>query len=660
MAEVNKTIGAHPSRDYSSIALWESDLDNAGVYSIGDDAIGTLYNDSLFDEHILLNGGNLNSITLTVASGERHDGTAGTGARIAPTTGSSSSIFHAEHGIANITLEWFEINGDNTDDGVGLFVSNYGGATAILQQLLVHGIYDSVYLSGNTNGIYVYRGAVNVLNCIVYDIEVGVEGVRGLEIGLISNTCNVCNCTVYNVFSNASGSFTSSAVCYFLNDIATNSYRNLIGMDADADFPADFFPSGFSDATVSNNMSSDATASGTGSLTSKVAASQFVSTGTGSEDLHLKDGADAIDAGTDLGTTPTGVNIDINGRDRDAQGDTWDIGAHEYILSSSIGLYINGFGLLNENIPLYIKGYIADSIYCYISGHDLINSGSEIDLFTQGHIGINSNTEITLYTSGTNVDTNKLIFLTIEGLAFSDNSYIPLFTHGVASEGASGIFDSIPLIVYHDQSENLNITLFMQNIQTEVPTTEDLNLFIEGVYNLINANIPLFVSQEGVYADATLFIKGTGTYTGASLDSDSLPLYIYRPNISSIVPLIMYNSNQEANSYIPLYVNAILGSLNENIPLVFSGAHIASNSYIPLYVLSATEINDNIPLVMPNVLAEINENIPLVVWHEGGTLNSYIPLYSFGAYLINDNIPLVMPSVLDTVNDSILLYQHGY
>jgi len=51
----------------------------------------------------------------------------------------------------------------------------------------------------------------------------------------------------------------------------------------------------------------------------------------GSEDLHLKAQSDAIDAGTDLGTTPSGVEIDINGRDRDSQGDTWDQGAHEFV-----------------------------------------------------------------------------------------------------------------------------------------------------------------------------------------------------------------------------------------------------------------------------------------------------------------------------------------
>ena len=95
--------------------------------------------------------------------------------------------------------------------------------------------------------------------------------------------------------------------------------------------------------TESHNLSSDATAAGTGSLTSKTSANQFVSTVGGSEDLHLKAGADAIDAGTDLGTTPSGVEIDIDGRDRDAEGDTWDIGADEFVTLASVTAAIHHY-----------------------------------------------------------------------------------------------------------------------------------------------------------------------------------------------------------------------------------------------------------------------------------------------------------------------------
>jgi hypothetical protein len=78
------------------------------------------------------------------------------------------------------------------------------------------------------------------------------------------------------------------------------------------------------------NISSDGTASGTGSKTNQPASRQFVSTVDGSEDLHLIFKSAAIDAGVDLGTSPDGVQYDINGKNRDAEGSIWDIGAHEY------------------------------------------------------------------------------------------------------------------------------------------------------------------------------------------------------------------------------------------------------------------------------------------------------------------------------------------
>ena len=72
-------------------------------------------------------------------------------------------------------------------------------------------------------------------------------------------------------------------------------------------------------------------------LTGKTLAQiSFVSTTGDSEDLHISSDSHCIDAGVDLGTT-NGVEIDINGRNRDSQGDTWDIGAHEFVADATAG-----------------------------------------------------------------------------------------------------------------------------------------------------------------------------------------------------------------------------------------------------------------------------------------------------------------------------------
>ena len=45
----------------------------------GNDSLGECYNDSAFDESVVINDTTPDSMKLSVASGERNDGTAGTG-----------------------------------------------------------------------------------------------------------------------------------------------------------------------------------------------------------------------------------------------------------------------------------------------------------------------------------------------------------------------------------------------------------------------------------------------------------------------------------------------------------------------------------------------------------------------------------------------------
>jgi hypothetical protein len=57
---------------------------------------------------------------------------------------------------------------------------------------------------------------------------------------------------------------------------------------------------------------------------------------TGSVDLHIGASSVCLEAGVDLGTI-NGVNIDIDGVDRDATGVTWDIGADQKSVATSTG-----------------------------------------------------------------------------------------------------------------------------------------------------------------------------------------------------------------------------------------------------------------------------------------------------------------------------------
>ncbi len=308
VATVTKTIGT--AKDYSSPSSWESDLDNGGIYSSGDNAVGECYSQSFDDETCTIDGGGtvgLSSRTLSVASGERHDGTAGSGARITLTSNASANTPAIRIGIDNTTVEWLELDGAGYATNLG-FDATFSANARTYRNCIVHDLDPS----GSCNAID--GRELNVMNCIVYDIK-GSSGYGIGYSGTSSGGLNLLNCTVYDV----------TGYCFALANQSDKLAKNCIGMSGST---ADFQTG----TRATYCVASDTSPTGTGSLTSKTATDQFVSVTNGSGDFHLKSNStDASNSGTDLGTTPSGVEIDIDGRNRDTEGDTWDIGAHEYV-----------------------------------------------------------------------------------------------------------------------------------------------------------------------------------------------------------------------------------------------------------------------------------------------------------------------------------------
>lgn len=341
---VTKTIGTS-GRDYTTMQAWEDDLDNGAVYSVGDDAVGVCYDDSVFSDGAQINGGGsvgLDSRILTVVESDRHNGIAGSGVRVA-LSGNKANVFQI-NGL-NSTLEWMEIDGGGnattSDAGVVYLETATSICTRTIRNCLLHDFDKEAHESGAQVGMYSPGNSVdevsNLHNNLIYNINHdrsgGGNGAYAIKVN--RRYRNVLNNTIFNLTS-----VEPSAGVIFVQSIWNNTVTNNVVTDADVCFSGS--------GTVSNNASSDATATGSGSITGIAAADQFVSTVGGSEDLHLKSGSVCIDAGTDLGTSPTSVNIDINGRDRDAESDTWDIGAHEF--AGPISLVVTISGISYENI----------------------------------------------------------------------------------------------------------------------------------------------------------------------------------------------------------------------------------------------------------------------------------------------------------------------
>lgn len=324
MATITKTIGA-TGRDYSTMALWEADLDDSGIYSAGDNAVGECYDDAAFTASVTINGGGtigLATVKLTAAAADRHDGTAGTGVRMVgalsitlnpPTTGNDKLI-----------CEWIEVNANGGGINSGVICSGDANEFPTVKHCILH---DSVGNSSLSPAMQTISRDAKFIRNIIYDWNHSTSGRSCVAINSIGQAsgCVIGN-TVYNITGNGAGTGKGIDVSA---DVAGFICQNNISVNTSS---FDFEFAGTTNGTYGNNLSEDTTATGgSGNVTSVTVSDLFVSTTGGSEDFHLKTGSPAINVGVDLVTTPTGVNIDIDGRDLDALGDTWDIGADEYV-----------------------------------------------------------------------------------------------------------------------------------------------------------------------------------------------------------------------------------------------------------------------------------------------------------------------------------------
>jgi hypothetical protein len=335
MPTITKSIGTS-SRDYSTITSWEADLDNGTPYDAGDTAVGECYNDSNFDEAVTIDGGGtlgLAARKLTVASGQRHNGTANTGAKIVRSASGTTLV----NAINTTTIEWLEIHVNGQRGPRCISADTFNRAGQVYRWLVLHGINNGT--SGDTVAIHLVSGSstnADVVRNVIYNLTntlTGDQGCWGIACSVASGNVNVANNTIQNLVNN-----NGSGTCYAFNITEDSSFvlKNNIGMDCTGTTSGtkqNYSDSSYTTTVASHNLSSDTSASGTGSLTSKSSANQFVSTAGGSENLHLVTGADAKNAGTDLVATPAGVEVDIDGLDinADSSNDPWDMGADEFV-----------------------------------------------------------------------------------------------------------------------------------------------------------------------------------------------------------------------------------------------------------------------------------------------------------------------------------------
>ena len=343
MATVTKSIGTS-SRDYSTIAAWEADLDSSSIYSSGDDAVGELYNDSVFVEDIDVDGGGsigLDSITLTSSSleGNRHNGNKGTGATVRRNSASRHLVqFDGNPTVDTMTFSWIEFDGDDdtVSNGNDKQMFKCTGATELyIQNNLIHSF--GAGQDSSNNYTFLLEGNKNVFtNNFVFNIH-GGEGHSWYVFHGNSSTAReqlIYNNTFYDIDKQSVS--TNQEMFAYMDTHASSRIRNNIILD---DNLGKIAGAGTKDSSAVNSHLCYDAASVTDftNIVEETHTNAFSSSIKSDPNLHLKSVSTCIDEGVDLGTTPTNVEIDIDGRDRDDKGDTWDLGADEYAPASITG-----------------------------------------------------------------------------------------------------------------------------------------------------------------------------------------------------------------------------------------------------------------------------------------------------------------------------------
>ena len=304
--------------------------------------VGVAYKDGPFvppyataNSALAINGSTTSAdhfIWLTVAPGQRHDGTAGTGVVV---DGQGATKFGIQDLDNFSRVEWLELVGFFTDvldsEFAGIVTV---GTNALYQNLLIHGFRD-LDAADSGYGIRVSTTpgpwSFTVRNSIFYDGDHSA-----IRIDESSSSIIVENCTIFGMEQFGVSLGSSAGTATVTNTIAMNQASNSFNVSGGL-------------LTQSNNISSDGTAAGPGSLINRDSTDlaspgappqgngwvMFQNLTGGSEDFHLRDDLaqnDALQAGQDLSSSFT---RDIDDGDRVAP---WDIGADEAEATTAVEL----------------------------------------------------------------------------------------------------------------------------------------------------------------------------------------------------------------------------------------------------------------------------------------------------------------------------------
>ncbi len=202
MATNISSIGSG-GRDYATIGAWVT-ATAVDLVAAGDIEVGELYNDSVFDEHVVIDGATTdadNYRILRVADGEGHNGTyAGAGVTVRPSD--SGHVFEVLEDFmqmgAGMLIELR--NGTSSDEAVRIGDASNDALRTLVEDAIIwdsggasdaDGVYGGNWtVGGNTNPVV-------VRNCIIHGFERAGIHMQNFASSR-THWWDIVNCTIVN------------------------------------------------------------------------------------------------------------------------------------------------------------------------------------------------------------------------------------------------------------------------------------------------------------------------------------------------------------------------------------------------------------------------------------------------------------------------------
>jgi hypothetical protein len=317
-------------RCYETIILFEAGLNDSNLYTSGDDIVGELHDDADFTEtNVVFNyNTNINSIKLTAYAADRHLGVIGASGKVVWKPTANNELINLS--VDNITVSWIEFDFTNATNYMGIDVTTAADNIYVTNNIL-HSMPNQSF---NLNPLR-FQGHGYIMNNMIYNMVDAGDWAFGINLYGSSKAIGVYNNTIYKITNTgadeAAGIRTADSDHLLKNNLVMTvtggvCYWNNGGVSSSSDY----------------NLASDTTANstfGSNSVDSAVLANTFeeYGTATATDFLRLKTGSAAIGVSEDLVTTPTGVNIDLNGFDRNSVAVDWDAGCFQFTTAAAAG-----------------------------------------------------------------------------------------------------------------------------------------------------------------------------------------------------------------------------------------------------------------------------------------------------------------------------------